>query len=225
MSTLNKSTNQHLDIPNGFIVFISGVPGVGKTTVSYALLRLFDRFRIIEETDIMRETLRGYNEYIEEEFKDKANFLFERINITDHTILLTFEEAKQQCLFMKKSFDKIIRRQERRGIPSIINGVHIVPEVLYGLAENRNIIFINLYIYSEQVLRNRLIDRDPLSYMANHVPLIYKTNEDLFISTQRASKKNKYSFHNIDVTNLSIKETVESVADCIKTKLNFEFIS
>lgn len=220
MNTLNRNTNPYPDIPGGFVVFISGVPGVGKTTVSYELLKMFDCFRIIEETDLIRETLRGYNEYIENEFKDRASFLFERINITDHTILLTFEEAKQQCAIMKNSLNKIVQRQQRKGISSIINGVHIVPEALCGLFENKNVIFINLHICSEQVLHSRLTLRDPMSYMLNHISLIYKTNRELFISTQRASEKNKYLFHNIDVTSSSINETLESVVTCIKTKLN-----
>ena len=63
-------------LPKGFIVFISGVPGVGKTTISYELLKMFSAFRIIEETDLIREVLRGYNEYIENAFKERVKFLF-----------------------------------------------------------------------------------------------------------------------------------------------------
>lgn len=33
----NRLNNLKLEIPKGLIVFISGVPGVGKTTISYEL--------------------------------------------------------------------------------------------------------------------------------------------------------------------------------------------
>lgn len=36
-----------MGIPNGFILFLSGVPGVGKTTLSYQLLKQYDGFRIM----------------------------------------------------------------------------------------------------------------------------------------------------------------------------------
>ena len=52
------------------IFLISGVPGVGKTTLSYELLKRFSTFRIIQETDLIREILRGYNEYLQERYCD-----------------------------------------------------------------------------------------------------------------------------------------------------------
>ena len=63
MITTGSSTGQCVD--RNTILFISGVPGLGKTTLSYELLKRYDKFRIIQETDIIREILRGYNEYIE----------------------------------------------------------------------------------------------------------------------------------------------------------------
>jgi 2-phosphoglycerate kinase len=117
----------NFELPKGFIVFISGVPGVGKTTISYELLKMFDEFRIVEETDLIREVLRGYNDYIKDTFKDKSLLLFEELEISHHTKFLRYQEAKKQCNYMRKSFEKIISRQKRKGITTIINGVHIVP--------------------------------------------------------------------------------------------------
>ena len=45
------------------ILLISGVPGAGKTTISYELLKKMDYFRIVQETDILREIIRGYNDF------------------------------------------------------------------------------------------------------------------------------------------------------------------
>jgi 2-phosphoglycerate kinase len=214
-----NSKNLNVEIPECFIVFISGVPGVGKTTVSYELLRIFNKFRIIEETDLLREALRGYNEYIKATFNDKVDFIFDKLEITDHTKLLTIDEAKQQCEFMKKSFEHIVARQQRKGIPSIINGVHIVPEVLDGIVENHDIIYINLYINNEHEIYNRIVSRNPHSYMLNHIPLIYKTNVDLYLSTVKLSNKTKYVFNNIDVTDLSIMETLVEITNCINERV------
>ena len=51
-------------LPENTILLISGIPGAGKTTISYELLKRFSFFRIVQETDIIREILRGYNCYL-----------------------------------------------------------------------------------------------------------------------------------------------------------------
>lgn len=205
----------NLMIPEEFIVFISGVPGVGKTTISYELLKRFNAFRIIEETDIIRETLLGYNSFLRQEFPRQSRDILDKIKITDHTKLLSLDEAKQQCEFMRFSFEYIVGRQKRKGIPSIINGVHIIPEVLNGLSENQDIIYINLYIHSEQALYTRLVNRNPESYMINHVPFIFQTNLDLHASTEMLSKKFPNTFNNVDITDLSIDDTICRITQLI----------
>ena len=44
-------------LPDDLIVLISGVPGAGKTTISYELLKIHTEIRLIEETDIIRDIL------------------------------------------------------------------------------------------------------------------------------------------------------------------------
>ncbi len=216
---MQNNINQELIIPDGLIVFISGVPGVGKTTISYELLKKVEKFRIIEETDLIREVLRGYNDHLKIEFGNQVDFVFEKIHITDHTKLLTFDEAKMQCKTMKKSFEQIVARQKRKGIATIINGVHIIPEILNGIAENNNIIYINLYITNEQEIYERISNRDSCSYMLNFVPFIFQTNKDLYLSTKKIALKYHYIF-NIDVTDLSIENTIEQIICCINKNIN-----
>ena len=215
----NIMPKKYIEIPDGFIVFISGVPGVGKTTISYELLKRYDKFRIIEETDIMREILRGYNTFLTEKFGEEVNFIFNQITIPDHNKILNLEEAKEQCCYMKNSLEQIVARQQRKGIATIINGVHIVPEIMNGLAQNFNIIYINLYIDNEQVLYQRLVNRDPKSYLVNYTPLLYKINKDLFDSTATLSRQNNFLFNNINITKLSIVEVIDIIQDCIKELL------
>jgi len=209
-------------IPKGYIVFISGVPGSGKTTISYNLLKKYHEFRIIEETDLLREILIGYNQFLIQEYSPKSEFI-KSINITDHKKLLTLDEAIIQCNYMKKSIEKIIERQQRKGIPTIINGVHIIPSVLNGVAKNKNIIYINLYINNERNIYKRIQKRDPNSYMLEHTELIYKTNNALFEDTKHMCKKEPYLFYNIDITNLTIDETLKKIINCINNQLNSIF--
>lgn len=216
---MQNKINQESIIPDGLIVFISGVPGVGKTTISYELLKKIEKFRIIEETDLIREVLRGYNDYLKIEFGNQVDFIFEKIHITDHNKLLTFDEAKVQCKIMIKSFEQIVARQKRKGIASIINGVHIIPEILNGISENNNIIYINLYITNEQEIYNRILNRDSCSYMLNYVPFIFQTNTDLYLSTKKIALKHHHVF-NIDVTSLSIEDTINKIVCCINKSLN-----
>jgi len=208
-------SNMDIKIPQGFMVFISGVPGVGKTTISYELLRTFSEFRIIEETDIIREILRGYNRHIEGVFGDKASFIFDEIDIYDNTRFLTFAEAKKQCKHMKKSLEQVVIRQQRKGIPSIINGVHIVPEVLDGIAGNQNVIFINLFISNADAIYNRLKSREPDKYNPSIVPTVFQTNANLRTSTLNVAERSPNIFNNIDVTNLNKEETLCEVVRCI----------
>lgn len=95
-------------LPDDLIVLISGVPGAGKTTISYELLKIHTEIRLIEETDIIRDILRGYNIYL----KETCNFEFDKV--CSHDIFLTYDMAKEQCKIMKESILNIIKRQQRK---------------------------------------------------------------------------------------------------------------
>ena len=207
----------NLNLPNGFIVFISGVPGSGKTTISYSLLKKYSDFRIVEETDLIREILLGYNEYLVSEYAEDYKFI-KGINITDHNKLLSLNEAKEQCDHMKYSLKRIIERQQRKGICTIINGVHIIPGMLNELLNNNNMIYINLYVNNQNELFSRIYNRDPSSYMLEHIPFIFQTNIDLYQHTFILCKSFPYLFYNIDVTNLTINKTIEKIICCINER-------
>ena len=205
-----------VEVPKGFIVVISGVPGVGKTTVSYELLKRFDSFRIIEETDLIREVLLGYNRYIKETFGEKSHFLLDGIKIYEHTKLLNFEEMTKQSSIMLHSIKNIIARQKRKGISSIINGVHIVPSMMDELSDYNNIAYVNLYVNNEEELRNRILSRDPASYMLDEIKFIYKRNLELRSNVEEFMVRRSGLYQNIDSTNLTVQEVVNLIMESIR---------
>ena len=195
------------------VLLISGVPGSGKTTVSYELLKRYNEFRIIQETDLIREVLRGYNDYLDEQFDSLAEQTHDII--PDHRKMFNYHELKEQCSIMRNSIEKIVLRQQRKKIPSIINGVHVVPEVLNGMVRNNDIVFINFFIDQKEILSQRWKNRDPKKYMPN-LDVAFETNLQLCKSTLELSKEYPATFYNINVTNLTIDQTVNKIVEFIQ---------
>ena len=98
----------YLQVPKDTIVFISGVPGSGKTTVAYELFKNYCDFRIVEETDIIREILRGYRKHL------ALMGISIPDEITPHNVFLDYATASRQCEVMMNSIIAIVHRQQRK---------------------------------------------------------------------------------------------------------------
>lgn len=207
MSSMNKV------IRDNMIVFISGVPSAGKTTISYKLLKNFEMFRIVQETDILREILRGYHEYIRENAQiDETNL----ISILPHTDLLSYSRAKEQCKAMKYSIEEIVKRQNRKCISTIISGVHIIPEILYKNISGNNIKYVNLYFDCEEDLYSRLKERDEKKYGSKSVSFLFKMNSELQDSMIALQSANPKSFTSVNVGKCSVEETTNIIIDFLQ---------
>lgn len=200
--------NKKYILPQDLIILISGVPGVGKTTISNELLKTHNEFRLVEETDIIREVLRGYKKHLIEIGESPTDQIYA------HNVFLNYDMAKEQCNIMKNSIINIIKRQQRKQIPSIINGVHIIPEELYAHISSPNILYFILYVDSEDILWERLKNRNPQKYKPECVPYLYKANLELQNSLQRIPK-DSCMLNTINVSDLSVKGTISKIDDIL----------
>lgn len=204
--------------PSDLILILSGVPGAGKTTISYELLKQYNLFKIIEETDLIREVLRGYTNYLIANSSEELSVI-KKNNIIDHGIILSYQETINQCKIMAYSIKKIIERQQRKHIPTIINGTHIIPNIINELFVNpQNIVYINLYISDKNVIKERIYNRDYSSKMIEDIDKIFVLNKDININFLALSNSEKVSHHVIDVTNLSVNETISAIVSLLEKK-------
>lgn len=211
-----------MNTPNpkkNLILLISGVPSSGKTTISYELLKKIEYFRIVQETDIIREIIRGYNIYLSQ---DNANTFKDLKEPTSHNELLSYERAKSQCILMRNSINEIINRQNRKCIPTIISGVHIIPEILYKTISGNNIKYINLYFDCEQDLYSHLKTRNIDKYGKKCVPFLFKMNSELRDNFFYMQAKAPETFISINVGKLTISETLNIILKFLQDNTDYD---
>ena len=145
-----------MQVPKDAILMLSGVSCVGKTTAAYEIVKNYPEFRRVSEYDLLRTVVRTAYEYLAEEAyidKDelisKYNALFESITSSD------FEITKLQSEQLLPYVKEIILRQQRRRIPTIIEGTGIIPSIYFPNNQplawlSKHVVFINLYISDEE---------------------------------------------------------------------------
>lgn len=157
------------NIADDSILVLTGIPCVGKTSAAYKILQKYPAFRRVSETDIIRTIVRAVlNNLIESNFIDEKiiereySELFKSLTIGD--LFTTKLQAQKLMPYIKE----IILRQQRRKIPTIIEGSGIIPSLFFPDDTplpwmNKNIIFVNMYISdaNEQKIRrhNRCVER------------------------------------------------------------------
>ena len=218
-----------LKIPNDFVLMLSGVSCVGKTTVAYNLLHNMPQFRIVTQLDIVRTAIRSVIKKISySNNKDNANKIyidffkpiFDSITNGDYATL------KQQSNIMMNCLQEIIKRQQMRQIPTIIEGINIIPS-LYFINDkpiegfNRNVAFIDLYISDIADHRKRRQKRckergyAQINYiMDEKVDKQRNINLMLYEETVNLSKKHKNVFA-LDVSNKSEEAVVLEIYKCL----------
>lgn len=213
-------------ISNKTILLITGLPCVGKTTVAYEILKSHSEFRRVTELDIIRtivrtvltrlNMLKSYDsKRIESEYKE----LFSSLRLSDYNTARL--QSDQLVPFVKE----IILRQQRRNIPTIIEGTEIIPSSYFPNCKrldwiDNNIIFIYLYVsdINEHINRHytRCLER---SYDASFdlskdmINKIRNKKYELFLSEVLKLKKYNNNIFCFDVTNMDKHEVAKFIIE------------
>lgn len=167
-----------MNIANDTIVMLSGVSCVGKTTTAYEIIKKYPQFRRVSELDILRTIVRTAYEQIaieeklgKEQIMEKYKALFASLTNSD------FETAKLQSVLLIPYVREIILRQQRRRIPTIIEGAGIVPSTFFP-------------------------DDQPLSWLTDSVILInlYLSDENQHVMRRSSRSQERSSHENIEET-------------------------
>lgn len=213
-----------LNIPKDCILILSGVPCVGKTTTAYNILRSFPEFRRVSELDIIRTVVRSVintlerKEQINKDILQKHySALFKSLSEEDLSV------AKQQSKLLIPYVREIVSRQQKRKIPTIIEGTSIVPSTYFcnGHPINgfeNNVIFINLYLSDENEHIQRRISRckereySASDFMSKEkiIKVRREKNHMLHYETMELSQKCNKVF-SIDVAKMNQEAVVEEI--------------
>lgn len=209
-----------MEIPNDTILFISGVSCVGKTTIAYEIIKEYNIFRRVSEIDILRTAIRSAYECFAEELCVNKQVLLNRYYSLFQSITNSdYETTKEQSIEMMPYVKEIVIRQQRRNIPTIIEGAGIVPSTYFPNGSplewlTNHMVFVNLFISDEKEHLNRRCSR---VHNRNYSEDINKSKE--LITKARTEKNNilhtettmlHQIFDNIisiDVSNIDIHET------------------
>lgn len=211
-------------LPNDLVLLISGVSCVGKTTTAYSIINQCREFKVVTELDIIRTVIRETITNISDQYKyfDSEIILKDYSDLFDSLTDGDFDTLLRQSKTLLPYIKKIIYRQQDKKIPTIIEGISIVPELCF---ENfapiegfkNNIVFINLYISNKdehirrrfQRCRERRYDT-PENIAKEKVEKMWDKNVMLHISTEIISLHNK-NVYSLDITNMSEKEVSKKI--------------
>lgn len=148
-------------IPRGFIIFITGTNGVGKTTIANRLAKKIGIESVIEINDL-REALRSRedifinaNKTDEYELLKASSYLSDGIEVDDNGHLLIGYEG--QCEIMTRTILSLVKRKQKNNHSAIFEGINIMPSHLVKAdIQSRYILFVYLNVTPEKLLQKRL---------------------------------------------------------------------
>ena len=218
----------NVHIPSDCILMLSGVPCVGKTTTAYNILKSAPEFRRVSELDIIRTVIRSVfrsledGDYLNKEVvQEHYAALFSSLSEKD------LPEAKQQSKLLIPFIKEIVDRQQKRKIPTIIEGSSIVPSTFFHNNKpiegfEHNVIFINLYLpeENEHVQRRirRCIERENangISSAQDKVSKIRNSKNYLLHHETLELSKETNRVYSIDTADMSQDAVVDKIMQII----------
>lgn len=216
-------------IPKDLILILSGVSCVGKTTTAYNLLKKYPEFKRVSETDILRTMLRTIIKDIESsvDYTDKEKIRQEYASIFDSLTYGDINTLKRQSTMLSKYVKEIVKRQQARKIPTIIEGISIVPSTYFHNNTpidgfDTNVIFINLFVSdeSEHIRRrlNRCIEREydnTFDSIKDQVANIRRDKNDVLHEETLELSAKVHNVFSIDISNMDQEMVVDQIINII----------
>ena len=198
-----------ISIPLEFILIISGMPGVGKSTLAINLIKKYSEFRSINQMNLLRFATRYFNNITGSSSTSRE--LYKGLRFVSH------EEGKQHMLKISPVIKLFVERQLEKKIPTILEGVDFYPPYLFSLNKNK-VLFINLYCSNEDIHYIRLTEREVQrhgvpSNVGFYFENIRKKNDLLHRDITELINDNMQS---IDIANLNEKQVLKIVENTIK---------
>lgn len=223
-----------INLPKDFVLIISGVSCVGKTTAAYNLLKEYPEFKRVTELDIIRMILRSTIKDTanniscseRKKLQEKFEHLFSSSTSEDFFVL------KEQSRILVRCMKEIVKRQQERKIPTIIEGVSIVPSVFFQDGKplegfEKNVLFINLFLSdeNEHYLRRekRCSEReytDSKESIHRRVECIRNNKNDILHKETVELSLLVNNVVSIDISHLDEKMVVCRIANIIQNYLN-----
>ena len=202
------------------ILILTGIPCIGKTTVAYEIVRRFPHFQRVVEMDIVSDSVRATlknltNDGLLEKSAVDGEYsaLFE--SITVHGLSVTKSQAEKLLPYVKE----LILRQQKRKIPTVIEGAEIIPSLFFPSGTpyewlNEKVVFVNLYVSDEQEQRKRRNSR----YLERKYPSEY---DEIIRRESLVIKEKNLALHNETLQLSKLRSNVFSldIADLSPEKL------
>jgi len=145
----------HGKIPKGFLIFVTGTNGVGKTSVSKKLAKTL-RLEYIN-VNYLREALRSEPcHYSDEEYKilKLSTYLLDDSNYSNGNEITDFQ---RQCEMLSPAIKGNAAYLQKTGASTVFDGINISPKRLLALGmPSQYVLFVNLRVTKNEVLLKRL---------------------------------------------------------------------
>ena len=199
------------------LLIISGASGVGKSTMSHKLLKMWETPIILETFDLIREAIRGYESEKTRSFYTK-DYIIDNVNfeglLNDSSFNLQLNNFLNQCKILLPALKSICIRLERKNIPVIIEGVNLDPITILtsNITKNyfslrSNTIFINLHISDKIAYKNQLMRRMQFDQIndteSDYTEKIITRSKELYDRLEQFIINNPHqkNIYNIDISN------------------------
>lgn len=170
------------------IIFISGVPGTGKTTLAYKMALKYKIDKVIS-LDVLKAFLKTYenNDYIN-------TITYEAYKIENLDVV---EGYKKHCKIINKYFSNVLKNIEDKIM--IVEGATITKDFIKQF-EGYECYWINLYVNCKQ----KLLDRYKQKMKIRKSNWIKSINEIMIINKYLKENSN----NNINIEEMNIDESV-----------------